>query len=178
MEYVRIFLLALFFLLVPCPQQTTGQGQPYIIISHGQCRLWLYDQTSNGLRLVREYKAGTAKVGLKKFPLGLGYITDIDSKPIWRPTAYTRRYFAVKKGIYLPAAVPFGHKLNFMGKFRISLSHNVPGKGQIYRIHGVRDGEEHFVGTRVSGCCTRMLNEEGLELISMISKGTPVEFVR
>lgn len=106
----------------------------------------------------------------------MGYITKIDFAPIWWPTNYTRKHFA-KKGIYLPESVPFGHRLNFMGKFRLSLSHNVPGKGKIYRIHGVRPGEEGLVGTRVSGGCIRMLNDEGLELARTVTVGTPVEIV-
>jgi len=145
-------------------------------ISVSQCRIWLYERNGQESKLLWERKAGTAKVGLKKYPLGLGYITDIDFAPVWKPTGYTRWYFA-KKGIYLPACVPFRHRLNYMGAFRISISHFVPGKGSVYRIHGVRLGDEECVGKRVSGGCIRMLNEEGLKLARTVSIGTPVEIV-
>jgi len=156
----------------------TSASHRYLVkISHSQCRLWLYEQNGDQLRLVGQFAAGTAKVGLPKYPLGRGFVTEIDFSPVWRPTAYSRWYFASKKGIYLPSMVPFGHKLNYMGAFRISLSHDVPGKGKIYRIHGVRPGDEACVGTRVSGGCIRMLNEEGLEIARKVSVGTPVEIV-
>lgn len=154
-----------------------SQPHPYLKISMSQCRLWLYEKDGEKLKLVQEYDVGTVKCGIKRYPLGLGYITKIDFAPVWYPPAYTRWYFAAKKGIHLPTVVPFGHKLNYMGAFRISLSHNVPGKGQIYRIHGVRSGEENLVGQRVSGGCIRMRNEEGLQLVHKVSVGTPVEIV-
>ena len=184
MKYAFVLFSVLLFFAAVSKGRIAAQDAPvfsdsryFVKISHSQCRLWLYEKTGEGLKFVREYRAGTVKVGLKKFPLGLGYITNIDFTPVWQPTAYTRWYFAKRKGINLPESVPFGHPLNYMGSFRISLSHNVPGKGAIYRIHGVRSGEEHFVGTRVSGGCIRMLNEEGLEVSRKVSIGTPVEII-
>jgi len=183
MKYIAILFFGIYVLL-PFQNETIAQDAPvisnsrYLVkISVGQCRIWLYERNGRELKLIWERKAGTAKFGLKRYPLGLGYITDIDFAPVWKPTGYTRWYFAVKKRIFLPSMVPFGHKLNYMGAFRISISHFVPGKGSVYRIHGVRPGDEDCVGTRVSGGCIRMLNEEGLDLAKTVSVGTPVEII-
>lgn len=182
MKYIVILFFGIYVLL-SFQNGTIAQDAPiisnsrYLVkISVSQCRIWLYEKTGEGLKLVREHKAGTAKVGLKRYPLGLGYITDIDFAPVWKPTGYTRWYFA-RKGIFLPSFVPFGHKLNYMGAFRISISHFVPGKGSVYRIHGVRAGDEECIGKRVSGGCVRMLNVEGIELAKTVSVGTPVEII-
>jgi lipoprotein-anchoring transpeptidase ErfK/SrfK len=181
---LSVFFLVLFSIFVfwtegdcqDIPVPTTSQRYS-LKIGTSQCRLWLYEEQAGGQKLIKEYPVGTVKVGLKQFPLGKGCITDIDFAPVWRPTAYSRWFFANKLGINLPGTVAFGHKLNFMGQFRISLSHSVPGKGQVYRIHGVRPGEEKYVGTRVSGGCIRMRNEEGLEIARMVSIGTPVVII-
>lgn len=180
MMLLYVSLLLLNVLQNKAAGQETSAPKPtqhyFVKISVSQCHLWLYKQNNKGLSLVSEHKVGTAKRGLKKFPLGSGYITAIDFSPVWHPTAYTRWFFA-RKGINLPSTIPFGHPLNYMGAFRISLSHNVPGKGSVYRIHGVRPGDEKCVGTRVSGGCIRMLNKEGLEFARTVSVGTPVEIV-
>ena len=150
------------------------QPKYYLEVSISKCRLCVYKLTKNGFEKIRTYRVATARKGLKKLPLGLGKITKIEINPAWHPTAYTRRYFT-KKGIFLPRVIPPGHPLNYMGKFKISLSHWVPGKERVYRIHGVRPGDKKCIGKRVSGGCIRMLNRDGLELIKFISVGTPVQ---
>lgn len=177
---IVLFIIFLYSsqLLAGETNNTNSAKNYYTIkISISQCRLWLYEENGSGKILIKEYPAGTTKNGLKEYPLGHGTVTAIEIEPIWYPTAYTRHYFAIEKGIFLPQVVPPGHSQNYMGKFKISLSHFVPGKGRIYRIHGVRKGDESYVGKRVSGGCVRMFNDEGLELVRKISIGTPVEIV-
>jgi lipoprotein-anchoring transpeptidase ErfK/SrfK len=147
-----------------------------IKISVSECRLWLFEKNDGKLKLVNVYEVGTAKAGLKVYPMGLGHITAIEFDPSWYPIARSRKAFA-KRGIKLPAVVPPKSKLNYMGEFKISLSHSVPVYGSIYRIHGIRPGDESCIGKRVSGGCIRMQNKEGVKLARTVSVGTPVEIV-
>lgn len=159
---------------------TRGQGKDnyWIKVSISQCRLWLYqkDLDLNNFVLLKEYPVGTVKKTISKYPLGIGYVTAIEFSPAWYPTAYSRSQFA-KKNIFLPKIVPANHSLNCMGSVKICLSHSVPGKGKVYRIHGTRPQDRKTVGTRASGGCIRMLNEDALELAKLISTGTIVEIV-
>jgi lipoprotein-anchoring transpeptidase ErfK/SrfK len=70
--------------------------------------------------------------------------------------------------------VPPHHELNYLGDFKARLSHTVPGKGQIYSIHGNNDPAK--LGKRATGGCIRMDNHEGLELIrrNILRPGTRV----
>lgn len=149
-------------------------GKEYFVeVSITKCRLWLYE-ISNGERLlVKEYIVSTVKPSIKKYALGTGTVTKIEKNPVWYPTQLTRSEF-LKKNIALPTSVPPGHPLNYMGATKISLSHSVPGKGSVYRIHGVRKSDEKLLGSRVSGGCIRMLNEDGLELAKIMSVGSKV----
>lgn len=140
-----------------------------IEISVRQCRLYLYELPCK--TLIREYKAATAKEGLDTYPIGNGHVTRIELNPEWHPTAYSRWYFRVKKRIYLPETVKPGDPLNYMGAFKIYLSHRTY-KGDVYRIHGNNDPSQ--VGQRVTGGCIRLLNEEGIELAQTIRIGTEV----
>jgi L,D-transpeptidase YnhG len=136
--------------------------------------LTLFETNDSGERVaVAEYPVGTAVRGLKTFPLGQGKVTGIFFDPWWYPTPYSRQVFR-ERGIELPAAVPPGDPLNYMGPFKIALSHKT-WKGAIYRIHGNNNPKR--VGRRVTGGCFVMNNDEGLELARKIRVGTEVNIV-
>ena len=113
---------------------------------------------------IKSYKVSTAKTNIKK-PLGIGDITAISLEPIWYPTQKTLKAFK-QKGINLPSAVPYGHKLNYMGAAKINLSHKVNGN-EVYRIHGTIN--EDTIGTYESSGCIRMKNNEVVELASLLN---------
>lgn len=146
----------------------------YVEISISRNLLTLYENRGAGdATPVAEYMVGTAVRGLKTYPLGLGTVTGIYFKPWWHPTPYSRQVFH-KRGITLPAAVPPGHPLNYMGPFKIALSHRTR-KGAIYRIHGNNDPKR--VGRRVTGGCFVMDNADGLALARRIRVGTKVNIL-
>jgi lipoprotein-anchoring transpeptidase ErfK/SrfK len=156
------------------PGTAASSGGYYIEISISRTTLTLYKKTGEG-RLVplREYPVGSAVRGLDVYPTGPGVVTGIYFDPWWYPTPYSRQVFR-ERGIDLPRAVPPGHPLNYMGKFKITLSH-MTSKGAIYRIHGTNNPNR--VGRRVTGGCFAMLNDQGLELARTISVGTEVNIL-
>ena len=107
------------------------------------------------VKVLKTYKVSTAKKDIKK-PLGEGNVTSIALNPIWYPTEDTIQSFK-KRGIELPAIVPGGHKLNYMGSAKINLTHRVDGK-DTFRIHGTLS--EKTIGSYESAGCIRMKNEE------------------
>lgn len=146
----------------------------YVEISIGGNLLTLYEKKSDSEKIfVAEYMVGTAIKGLKTYPLGLGTVTGIYFNPWWYPTPYSRQVFR-DRGIELPKAVPPGDPLNYMGPFKIALSHRT-SKGAIYRIHGNNNPKR--VGHRVTGGCFVMDNTTGLELAHKIKVGTEVNIV-
>lgn len=146
----------------------------YIEISISGRRLTLFEKGVNGERSeVAAYAVGTALRGLDTYPLGLGKVTAVQFDPWWYPTPYARQVFR-ERGIALPAKVPPGDPLNYMGPFKISLSHKTR-KGAIYRIHGNNDPKR--VGRRVTGGCFVMNNAEGIELARRIRVGTEVNIL-
>jgi lipoprotein-anchoring transpeptidase ErfK/SrfK len=146
----------------------------YVEISIGRNVLTLYEKKSDAERTpIAEYTVGTAVMGLKTYPLGLGTVTGIYFNPWWYPTPYSRQVFRAR-GIELPKAVPPGVPLNYMGPFKIALSHRT-SKGAIYRIHGNNNPKR--VGRRVTGGCFVMDNTVGLELAHKIRVGTEVNIV-
>lgn len=152
----------------------TSSRQYYIEISLGRTTLSLYEQGEAGEAvLIREYRVGVAVRGLDVYPRGPGKVTGIQFNPWWYPTPYSRQVFR-ERGIQLPRAVPPGHSLNYMGPFKIALSHKT-SKGAIYRIHGNNNPQR--VGRRVTGGCFVMNNEDGLELARTISVGTEVNII-
>lgn len=158
-------------------EQMESSPKFYILISIEDCKLWLYEtREQKQLVLIKEYSVSTVKTNAAYFPLGKGVVTEIIKNPYWYPTESIKEAFA-ERGINLPNAVPPGDPLNYMGSFKITLSHSVPGKGAVYRIHGTRKEDRDKIGKRVSGGCIRMLNEDGEELAKIISIGTPVEIV-
>jgi lipoprotein-anchoring transpeptidase ErfK/SrfK len=142
-------------------------------ISISRNQLTLYEKKGDEMMAVAEYPVGTVVRGLATYPLGRGRVTSIQFNPWWHPTPYSRQVFR-NRGIRLPAAVPPGHPLNYMGPFKISLSHRT-WKGAIYRIHGNNDPRR--VGRRVTGGCFVMYNRDGLELARRIRMGTEVNIV-
>lgn len=157
-------------------ESDTGSSdrQYYIEISISRTTLTLFEKTGKGeLVPLRKYPVGSAVRGLNVFPTGLGKVTAIYFDPWWYPTPYSRQVFR-ERGIELPRAVPPGHPLNYMGKFKITLSHRTK-KGAIYRIHGANNPNR--VGRRVTGGCFAMHNDQGLELARTISVGTEVNIL-
>lgn len=145
-----------------------------ITISIGDRKLRLYRyQEPEGLALVREYDVATAARGLKPQPMGPGRITKIEFNPHWYPPPVTRATFK-ERGIHLPAVVPPGDPLNYMGAFKIHISH-CTSRGCFYRIHGNNDRSK--IGKRVTGGCVRMYNEEGVALARLVPIGTRVIIV-
>jgi lipoprotein-anchoring transpeptidase ErfK/SrfK len=146
----------------------------YVEISISRNLLTLYEKKGTAEKVpVAEYTVGTAVRGLATYPLGYGTVTGISFNPWWYPTPYSRQVFR-ERGIELPAAVPPGHRLNYMGPFKISLSHRTR-KGAIYRIHGNNNPQR--VGRRVTGGCFVMDNADGLALARRIRIGTVVNIV-
>ena len=146
----------------------------YIEISIKSNLLTLYGRgKADKLVKLKEYKVGTVMRGLKIYPIGIGKVTAISFKPWWYPTPYSRSMFR-ERGILLPPAVPPGHHLNYMGDFKISLSHKTQ-KGAIYRIHGNNNSQR--VGRRVTGGCFVMDNVEGQDLARMVPIGTMVNIL-
>ncbi len=146
----------------------------YIEVSLSRCTLSLYEKREHdSLLLLKEYRVGTAAKGIPAFPLGKGKVTRIELNPWWHPTEYTREIYR-QKGIALPKAVPPGDPLNYMGAFKIYLSHTT-ARGNIYRIHGTNNTKR--LGRRVTGGCICMDNTEGLDLARTISVGTEVNIV-
>lgn len=177
MKETVLLSFALFYFYAFPLWAEEAETKYYIEISISQCKLWLYEiQNDSSLKLIREYPVGTVKKSINRFPLGKGKATMIEFNPWWHPTEGSQKEFA-KRGIALPENVPPGHPLNYMGSFKIHLSHFVPGKGSIYRIHGSRKEDEGKIGHRVSGGCIRMKNDQGEELSKLITVGTAVNIV-
>jgi len=158
----------------PGADATGSAGSYYVEISVGRTTLTLYDKKSAAERTpIAEYTVGTAVRGLKTYPLGPGRVTGIYFDPWWYPTPYSRQVFR-ERGIDLPRAVPPGDPLNYMGPFKIALSHRT-SKGAIYRIHGNNNPKR--VGHRVTGGCFVMDNADGLDLARRIRVGTEVNIL-
>lgn len=141
-----------------------------IVISIRDCRLYLLRRAGGAREIEREYSVATVKRGLET-PLGEGRVTGVEIDPWWYPTPRTRAYFRDKKRIDLPTAVPPDDPQNFMGFFKIRLSH-ATSRGTIYRIHGNNDPS--LIGARATGGCIRMDNAEGEALARAIAVGTKV----
>lgn len=160
---------------VPPPAPSLAAAGRYAIeISISQRILVLYETAAGGKRVpLRQYRVGSAVQGLDVYPLGRGRVTAIAFNPWWYPTPYSRQVFR-QRGINLPAQVPPGHPLNYMGPVKISLSHRTR-KGAIYRIHG--NNNPARVGRRVTGGCFVMDNSDALQLARTISVGTAVNIL-
>jgi len=144
-----------------------------IVIRVAERKLCLYEKNGEDtIKLLKEYDVATAIKGLTPQPMGAGRITKIEFNPPWYPPPVTRATFK-EKGIVLPAVVPPKHPLNFMGAFKIHLSH-CTARGCFYRIHGNNDKSK--IGKRVTGGCVRMYNDEGIEMARLVPVGTKVIF--
>jgi L,D-transpeptidase YnhG len=159
---------------VPLASKTVESHGSYSVeISISRNLLTLFERKDGSSEIVAQYPVGTVVRGLKTYPTGPGKVTDISFAPWWYPTAYSRQVFR-ERGIELPPKVPPGDPLNYMGAFKISLSHRT-WKGAIYRIHGNNNPKR--VGRRVTGGCFVMNNAEGLALAHRIKVGTEVNIV-
>lgn len=119
------------------------------------------------LKTIQTYVVSTGKKEIKK-PSGEGNVTSITINPFWYPTDETIETFK-KKGIELPKVVPPGHKYNYMGSAKITLTHIVDGKNT-FRIHGTID--EKTIGRNESSGCIRMKNSEVVQLATLLNKFT------
>lgn len=159
------------------PNPTAGNSATplshYVEISISRRLLTVFERKDGAEAIVARYTVGTVVRGLKTYPTGLGKVTGIYFNPWWYPTAYSRQVFR-ERGIHLPRKVPPGDPLNYMGPFKIALSHKT-WKGSIYRIHGNNNPKR--VGRRVTGGCFVMDNAEGLALARRIRVGTEVNIV-
>jgi L,D-transpeptidase YcfS len=122
-------------------------------------------ESERGLKNLKTYKVSTAKKSIKK-PLGLGHVTSIALNPVWYPTDDTIESFK-KRGINLPAVVPGGDKLNYMGSAKINLTHRVDGK-DTFRIHGTIS--EKTIGSYESSGCIRMKNSDVIQLVGLLNE--------
>ena len=179
-RFTVVLSILLSTLAIFCGESAADRGNTpvassyYLEISISGKRLTLFEKGGDGERSpVAEYAVGTAVRGLDTYPVGPGKVTGIFFNPWWHPTPYSRQVFR-GRGINLPAAVPPGHPLNYMGPFKIALSHKT-WKGAIYRIHGNNDPKR--VGRRVTGGCFVMNNAEGLDLARKIKVGTVVNIL-
>lgn len=184
-----LLLLCLTLLPAPLlfasePSRTDSSGAPsarnavhskyFLEISISRNLLTLFERREGEEPVrVAQYPVGTVVRGLKTYPVGPGKVTAIAINPWWYPTDYSREVFR-GRGIELPKKVPPGDPLNYMGAFKISLSHKT-WKGAIYRIHGNNDPKR--VGRRVTGGCFVMDNDAGLALARQIRVGTEVNIV-
>jgi len=170
--YIFSLIFTCFFFFFDTAE---AKESSYLVeISLNECKMRIYEfQSDDGKKFLGEYEIATVKKGIPAYPQGLGYITKVEENPTWYPTAYTRQVFS-ERGVVLPKIVLPGDKLNYMGSFKIHLSHFVPGKGSIYRIHGNNDPSK--IGKRATGGCIRMKNKEGLDLIraGILKKGARV----
>ena len=177
------FFIASFVLFLPnikdaaCSEEKIENSSPkstyQIVIRVADRKLRLYEKNGEDtIKLLKEYDVATAFKGLDPQPMGAGRITKIEFNPPWYPPPVTRATFK-EKGIDLPAVVPPKHPLNFMGAFKIHLSH-CTARGCFYRIHGNNDKSK--IGKRVTGGCVRMYNEEGMALARLVPVGTKVIF--
>jgi L,D-transpeptidase YcfS len=117
------------------------------------------------LKTIQTYVVSTGKKEIKK-PTGEGNVTSITINPFWYPTDETIEAFK-KKHIDLPKVVPPGHKYNYMGAAKITLTHIVDGKNT-FRIHGTVD--EKTIGRNESSGCIRMKNSEVVQLATLLNK--------
>lgn len=131
------------------------------------------------MKLLSEHLVGTPKV--KDYPRGFGIITSVEINPHWIPTEITIREFA-KQGIDLSrfrgkdgkVVVPPGSRLNYMGSAKMNITFVTPQKTaktrrNVYRIHGIIPTEHYkkMLGTRCSGGCIRVDNQEIKDLIKL-----------
>lgn len=142
----------------------------YIEIVVEERMLYVFEKDESGNRnFIEKYQICSFKPGLPEYPLGLGYVRSVEFDPYWYPVPTTVEYMNKKAGreiLKKGEAVPPGDPRNAMGKFKMNLSHSTPNKGAIFRIHGTNMPSS--IGTRQSGGCTRMRNEEGIGLAKKV----------
>jgi len=171
---MKKLIIFVFLLLITATK--VSANDLYIEIVVEECILNLYELSpEKNLTLIKTYPVASFKPGLPEYPIGMGYATKVEFDPFWYPTDFSVEYMndklvrAGKQPAYRKGeAIRPGDPRNAMGKFKIHLSHSTPTKGRVFRIHGTNDPSS--IGKRVSGGCTRMKNEEGLELAEKVKK--------
>lgn len=171
----RVLLITSLFLFL-LPYTTLALENLSVEISIEKCILLVFENHADGSKdLVAEYPVGTPKRGLRTFPFGKGFATKVIFQPYWYPTNGMVEYMNKnlrkdgKKAIYKKGeAIAWNDPRNKIGTFKIILSHKVPGKPPIYRIHGTDEPEK--IGKRVSGGCIRMRNEDGILFAKIIEQ--------
>ena len=154
----------------------------YLEINVKKATMLIYQVVKNEegapeLELLSKHKVGTPKV--KEYPEGFGIITSVEFNPPWIPTSEIVDEFK-KRGIDLSkfrnndgmVVVPAGSPMNFMGAVKMRISFITPQKTaktrrEVYRIHGVLPRYQKLLGTRCSGGCIRMDNNEIKDLANM-----------
>lgn len=178
MQKIVLFTVFLGFLAFP---GACLSNDLYIEIFVEERMLYLFEKNSSGEKgFLEKFKICSPKPGLPEYPLGMGFATRVEFEPFWYPTLATVEYMNKKAGKEIfrkGEAVSPGDPRNAMGDFKIHLSHSTPTKGAIYRIHGTNVPSS--IGTRQSGGCIRMRNDEGLRLAKkveeVLEKGNKVE---
>lgn len=147
----------------------------HIEIHIKSCKMIIYRTTDKGLERVKELPIATVRKGVYLYPKGLGRITNVILNPSWAPTRNTVEHINQKcrtaglsDALQIGQVIKAGDPRNAMGTFKMLLSHNVPGKGQIYRIHG--NNKPSSIGKRASSGCVRMDNKQGYILAENIKK--------
>lgn len=123
-------------------------------------KMYFYGLNNGQNELLHTYVIGSPKIGVN-YPKTPCKLLKVELNPWWHPTKKTIDEFRIKKNIILENAIPPGHKLNYMGNFKIIISDPSGKRWSIYRIHGNIDKES--IGKRSSGGCVRMYNDEGKE---------------
>jgi L,D-transpeptidase YcfS len=137
-----------------------------ITIDSNVNKLYFWGEEKGDLKYITEFKVSTGKLNKPK-PLGVGKIIAIELKPTWYPTEDTINDFEKRKHIELPKVIEYGDKLNYMGAFKMILTHNINGK-YVYRIHGTVN--DKTIGRHETGGCIRMRNKEGSLLATFLKK--------
>jgi lipoprotein-anchoring transpeptidase ErfK/SrfK len=137
----------------------------YINIKVEKTQMLFYGVSEDGNKtLIKKYRVSTAKKNTA-YPRGEGLAYKIELNPWWYPTPMTRASFKAR-GIELPLKVQPGNPNNFMGEFKIYLTHNLAPFGEVYRIHGTLSSKT--IGSRETGGCVRMNNKEGKDLATKL----------
>lgn len=144
------------FILPPGPREG-------IVINLAEYRMYYFPK---GKDVLYTYPLGIGREGWGS-PVTQARITAKTPNPSWYPPKSIREEHAAD-GDILPTYVPPGPD-NPLGPYKLTLS--TPG----YLIHG--SNKKFGIGMRVSHGCFRMLNNNVLELASMVPVGTSVRVI-
>lgn len=147
----------------------------YIEVYIKSCKMVIYRVVEGELEEINELPVATVREGIYLYPKGLGQITEVVLNPSWAPTKNTIAHINQKSraagngDVFEPnQIIKPNDPRNAMGTFKMFLSHSVPGKGKIYRIHG--NNKASSIGKRASSGCVRADNKKGYILAQNIKK--------